>query len=79
MKTFKGILSLLAFVLCTTANAQLINMNPDPNGPVWITGDMAPGQPASIDWDFVELTPDANSQLMALPLSVDNSQKPWFP
>ncbi|HNX90012.1 MAG TPA: hypothetical protein PKH58_13125, partial [Paludibacteraceae bacterium] len=40
---------------------------------------MAPGQPTSIDWDFVELTPDANSQLVVLPPSVDNSQKTWFP
>jgi len=79
MKIFNCILPILAFVLVTTANAQLNNMNPDPNGPVWITGDMAPYQPASIDWDFVELTPDANSQLSPLPLSVDNSQKTWFP
>ncbi len=44
MKTFNGILSLLAFVLCTTANAQLTNMNPDPNGSPWWTNDAVRSQ-----------------------------------
>lgn len=58
--------------------AQLINMNPDPNGPVWASGDMD-DSPLSSEWNSIELYPSVASQSLTLPSSVFNNDSVWFP
>lgn len=78
MRKLYIIFTFLSLVIDISVNAQLINMNPDPNGPVWISGDLL-NTPQSSEWDFVELYPTAASQSLPLPSSVNNEDKAWFP
>lgn len=78
MKTITRLLGLLA--LCTTVNAhaQIINMNPDPEGKPWLSGDAVTPPPEAWN-DALEFIPSAASLASQLPSSVYNDQNIWFP
>lgn len=53
MKKFYFILTAFVVTMGNSANAQLVNMSPDPNGPVWASGDMLSTQ-LSADCDIIK-------------------------
>ncbi|HNX44408.1 MAG TPA: hypothetical protein PKI35_08245, partial [Bacteroidales bacterium] len=59
--------------------AQLINMNPDPDGPVWASGGLrAPVSSTSSYWNYIELIPTAASYGKPLPDFIYNDTLPYF-
>lgn len=81
MKKLALLLSLwLITGLAIKVSAQLINMNPDPNGEPWWAGglpEITPEIQAELD-AIPMLTLSSKSLSTTLPNSVDNSQKEWF-
>jgi len=70
---------LLYLVLITlNIKAQLININPDPNGPVWALGGVRAPVPTSY-WDLIEFIPNQASYSLGWPSAIDNSELPYFP
>ena len=62
------------------ANAQVINCNPDPNGPPWWAGGLPEMTPEiQAEWDaFSHISINAKSTATVLPSKVDNSKRPFF-
>jgi len=81
MKNVFPILTFWLFIgLTTSASAQLINCNPDPNGEPWWAGglpEITPEIQAELDAIPI-LTLTSQSESVTLPPMVDNSQKVWF-
>ncbi len=81
MKKFFILLTLwLLTSLAIKVSAQLINLNPDPNGEPWWAGglpEITPEIQAELD-AIPELILTPKSQQMTLPSVVDNSEKIWF-
>jgi hypothetical protein len=78
----KRIIFLFAILVTVVAglNAQIINMNPDPNGPVWASGGLrAPVSSTSSYWNYIELIPTAASYAKPLPDFIYNDTLPYFP
>jgi hypothetical protein len=78
MKTLRRTISLLFAVVALHTQAQIINMNPNPNGDPWISGSAVAPSPAAWD-DAVEFTPSAASLATQLPTYVYNEDQLWFP
>lgn len=78
MKTITRLLGVLALCISLSAQAQIINMNPDPEGNPWLSGD-AVTPPPEVWNDAVEFIPTAASLASQLPSSVYNDQNIWFP
>lgn len=78
MKTIARFLALLA--LCTTlqAQAQIINMNPDPLGEPWWSGGAVAPPPGTLS-DAIEFFPTPASLALPLPSSAYNHNHVWFP
>ncbi|OQX78874.1 MAG: hypothetical protein B6D61_04590 [Bacteroidetes bacterium 4484_249] len=80
----KTILHLLLFVIFLQSQlfsqSDLVNVNPDPDGEPWIAGGLRPLTPA--DYEFLNSLPELkipdNKQVKLLPVSVDNSEQPYF-
>jgi hypothetical protein len=78
MKMSKLLLISALLLLGLASHPQIINMNPDPNGPVWASGGaMAPVNTSY--WNIIEFTPNQASYLLGLAPAVDNSVLPFFP
>lgn len=74
----KQVLILIAVLLTTNYVKAQINANPDPNGPVWMTGDCNPLTVCSFD-DIPVLHLSDTSQNTQLPLRVQNDTLKFFP
>jgi len=78
MKSYLFLLLALFTVLCSSAQNQ--NMNPDPNGEPWIVGGLRELTPA--DYQMLSQVPQWKSpnpkDAKDLPLQVDNTVNPWF-
>ncbi len=78
MKTFRKIICLLFAVVALHTQAQIINMNPNPNGDPWISGSAVAPSPGA--WsDAIEFTPSAASLATQLPTYAYNEDNAWFP
>lgn len=80
MKKHITFLSLwLLISLFMQVSAQLINMNPDPNGEPWWAGgyEITPEEHAKLD-SLPSLIPTSKSLNIPLPYTVDNSTKLYF-
>lgn len=78
MKTFRKIICLLFAVVALHTQAQIINMNPNPNGDPWISGSAVAPSPGA--WsDAIEYTPSAASLATQLPTYIYNEDQIWFP
>jgi len=44
-KVIKHLVLAVSVFIAATANSQIINVNPDPNGEPWIAGDAIPAPP----------------------------------
>ncbi len=78
MKTISRLIGLLAICITLNAQAQIINMNPDPSGKPWLSGDALSTPPEAWN-DAVEFIPSVASLAAQLPSSVYNDQNIWFP
>ena len=72
------VLILIAVLLMTNYVKAQINANPDPDGPVWMTGDCNPLTVCSFD-DIPVLHLSDTSQNTQLPLRVRNDTLKFFP
>ena len=62
------------------SNAQVINCNPDPNGPQWLSGGLPEMTPdIKAEWDAIRpISINAESTATVLPSKIDNSKRPFF-
>jgi len=77
MKTISYFLLIGLFVTAIPLNAQVYNMNPDPNGNPWYTGDAVAPTPELLPHTY-EFIPTPASLAFTLPTSVYNDEKPFF-
>ena len=77
----KRVASFLTVVLLSLAglNAELKNLNPDPNGEPWIVGGVTYSE-EEMEWynSLPVFTPTSESKSKELPDFVDNSTHPFF-
>jgi len=81
MKTGFIIGFVIIFSIFTNVHGQFVNCNPDPNGPIWLAGDIpvyTPEMIARFDSipDFILSSVSAAKEL---PLFVDNDEMVFFP
>lgn len=78
MKTLYKFFLLCFIAMAFQANAQMINVNPDPNGEPWWSGGAVAPEPGA--WsDATELAPTPESYALTLPAYVYNNDLPYFP
>ncbi len=78
MKKIQLFLILGLVLLGLNNQAQIINMNPDPNSPVWASGGARTPATTSY-WNIIEFIPNQASYSIGWPSAVDNSELPYFP
>ncbi|MDY0104118.1 MAG: hypothetical protein RBS07_14375 [Lentimicrobium sp.] len=78
MKTISRLLGLMTMCITLNGQAQIINMNPDPNDSPWLSGGAVAPAPGS-DNDTVEFIPSPASLATQLPSFAYNDAHVWFP
>ncbi len=74
----KTLLSLILLLLSISLYAQIVNVNPDPNGDPWIAGDALPMLPeVEADLHIMQITPQSAAK--TLPAVVKNNELMYGP
>ncbi|MCX6269103.1 MAG: hypothetical protein NTW16_17410 [Bacteroidetes bacterium] len=76
----KYIFSLVMLIIALSANAQIRNINPDPNGEPWIVGGLRPltASDYAMLSNVPRWSPVNPKSMQDLPSQVDNTVNPWF-
>jgi len=78
MKNTSRLVGLLAISISLNATAQIINMNPDPDGNPWLSGGAVAPMPGEGNV-AIEFIPSVASLATQLPSSIYNNVNDWFP